>query len=191
MEWRLGYSTSRFPPRTPPCQVLFYKAVLQTPAGFTLMLKETHPDDSATLTVAPGGKPEGPRETVLVVEDSRTISSVLKHFLEREGFTVLVAADGVTGLETAKREHPHVIVTDCNMPGMDGMAMVRELRADLRTRGIAILVMTAESSAEAKAQALADGADDYIVKPIEPKGLGARVKAVLTRSKTRGPVQSA
>ena len=122
---------------------------------------------------------------MLVVEDSRTILAVVKYFLELEGFSVLEAKDGQTGLEVAKRDHPEVIVTDCNMPGMDGMAMVREIRADPSTRDIAVIMLTSENSVEREEQALAAGANDYILKPVEPRRLAARVKSVLARTPAR------
>ena len=81
-------------------------------------------------------------EQALVVEDSRTVAAILKHFLQREGFGVLVAPDGVVGLETARREQPRLIVTDLNMPGMGGLELVRALRADSRTTGAAIRSIT-------------------------------------------------
>jgi type IV pilus assembly protein PilB len=139
-----------------------------------------------------GDKPSGSqvKETVLVVEDSKTISSVVKYFLELEGFEVLVAPDGASGLEVARRQPPDVVVSDYNMPGMNGMAMVKELRANASTRDLAILMLTSETSVEMETQALACGADDYILKPIEPRRLAARVKAVLTRSKTRMSVRN-
>ncbi len=121
------------------------------------------------------------QQRVLVVEDSRTILAVVKYFLELEGFAVLEAKDGEAGLEIAKRDHPDVIVTDCNMPGMDGMAMVREIRAYPLTRDIAVIMLTSENSVEREEQALAAGADDFILKPIEPRRLAARVKSVLAR----------
>ena len=121
------------------------------------------------------------QQCVLVVEDSRTILAVVKYFLELEGFTVLEAKDGQTGLEVAKQKRPDVIVTDCNMPGMDGMAMVREIRAHPPTRGIAVIMLTSENSIEREEQALAAGADDFILKPVEPRRLAARVKSLLAR----------
>ena len=130
------------------------------------------------------------KETVLVVEDSRTIQSVVKYFLELEGFQVLLAKDGTDGLEMARRHQPQVIVTDYNMPGMNGVAMVKELRADATTKGIAVLMLTTEAGVETEAQALAVGADDYILKPVEPRRLAARIKAILARSKTRVTVGS-
>jgi DNA-binding response OmpR family regulator len=110
---------------------------------------------------------------------------VVKYFLELEGFSVLEAKDGQTGLEVAKRDLPDVIVTDCNMPGMDGMAMVREIRAHPPTRDIAVIMLTSENSIEREEQALAAGADDFILKPVEPRRLAARVKSVLARKPAR------
>jgi type IV pilus assembly protein PilB len=125
------------------------------------------------------------KKRVLVVEDSTTIASVVKYFLELEGFEVLVAKDGNLGLEAAKRDQPDVIVTDYNMPGMDGMGMVKALRADSATRGIAVLMLTSEDSIEKETEALEAGVDDYILKPVEPRRLAARVKSVLARSQKR------
>jgi two-component system chemotaxis response regulator CheY len=127
------------------------------------------------------------RERVLVVEDSTTIASVVKYFLELEGLEVFVAKDGILGLEAAKRDHPHVIVTDYNMPGMDGMAMVKALRAEAATRDIAVLMLTSEDSVEKEAQALEAGVDGYILKPVEPRRLAARVRSLLVRSQRRHP----
>jgi type IV pilus assembly protein PilB len=135
------------------------------------------------------GGPPG-NERVLVVEDSGTILKVVKYFLELEGFQVLEAQDGNIGLEVARREQPNVIVTDFNMPGMDGVTMVKALRADASTREIPILMLTSEDSVESETRALAGGADDYIVKPVEPRRLAARVKALLARSKGRQPLAS-
>ena len=118
----------------------------------------------------------------LIVEDSRTIAAIVKHYLQLEGFDVLVAADGVVGLETARRERPRVIVTDVNMPGMGGLDMVRALRADAGTRDIAILMLTSDESAESERQAIAVGADGYIRKPVDPQSLAARVRALTDSS---------
>jgi two-component system response regulator MprA/two-component system response regulator PrrA len=122
---------------------------------------------------------------VLVVEDSPTIASVVKYFLELEGFDVLLAADGLAGLEMAQREHPQVIVSDVNMPGMGGVAMVKALRADPSHANVRILMLTSEASIEAESEGLAAGADDYLLKPVEPRRLAARVKALLARSGSR------
>ncbi|MEP6914669.1 MAG: ATPase, T2SS/T4P/T4SS family, partial [Acidobacteriota bacterium] len=124
------------------------------------------------------------RGRVLVVEDSPTISSVVKYFLELEGFEVLLAENGLLGLEVALRERPDVIVSDVNMPGMGGVEMVKALRSDPRTADLRIMMLTSESSVESEAEGLAAGADDYILKPVEPRRLAARVKALRARSRT-------
>jgi type IV pilus assembly protein PilB len=125
------------------------------------------------------------RGRVLVVEDSPTVASVVKYFLELEGFDVLLAADGLSGLETAQREHPQVIVSDVNMPGMGGVEMVKALRGDPSHSNVRILMLTSEASIESEAEGLAAGADDYLLKPVEPRRLAARVKALLARSGSR------
>jgi type IV pilus assembly protein PilB len=128
------------------------------------------------------------KERVLIVEDSGTILKVVKYFLELEGFEVLEAQDGASGIELAKRERPNAIVTDYNMPGMDGVTMVKALRVDPLTRDIAILMLTSEDSVENETRALAGGVDDYILKPVEPRRLAARVKSLLARAKGRQSV---
>jgi type IV pilus assembly protein PilB len=144
------------------------------PTSVTREEPEVRDDATATVSVAKG-----------TVPDDRTIVMVVKYFLELEGFEVVMAKDGIAGLEAAKRELPQLIVTDCSMPGMDGVAMVKALRADPSTRGIAVLMLTSEESIDTETQALAAGVDDYIRKPVEPRRLAARVKSVLTRSKER------
>ena len=108
---------------------------------------------------------------------------MVKYFLELEGFEVLLAADGEIGLETARREHPHVIVSDVSMPRMTGIEMVRALRGDAATADVRILMLTSEASVESETDGLAAGADDYILKPVEPRRLSARVKALLARAR--------
>jgi len=132
---------------------------------------------------------EGTRR-VLVVEDSPTIIAVVKYFLELEGFEVLTADSGTEGLELARKHRPDVIVSDLNMPGMDGMALVEALRRDPLTSDAAIVILTSESSVESEARGLAVGADDYLLKPVEPRRLAARVKALLSRARRVQPVSS-
>ena len=123
------------------------------------------------------------RRRVLVVEDNATIVSVVKYFLELEGFEVTVASDGLAGRDIAIRECPDVIVSDVKMPGMDGMEMVKALRLNPRTANVRVLMLTSEGSVESETEGLAAGADDYVLKPVEPRRLAARVKALLSRSR--------
>jgi type IV pilus assembly protein PilB len=141
---------------------------------------ESSPAPIVSEMVEPARATAGRR--VLVVEDSPTIMSVVKYFLELEGFDVLTAADGVLGLDLALKERPDLIISDVNMPGMNGLAMVKALRQDIRTRGVRVLMLTTEDSIESETNGLAAGADDYILKPVEPRRLAARVKALLGRS---------
>jgi type IV pilus assembly protein PilB len=181
-------------------RTLLEDGIAKAAQGLTTLeavLKVATPDD---LSVAEGALDNNPTPTssapndvsqetgkarVLIVEDDRTITAVVKYFLELEGFEVVIATDGLIGLETAKRNPPQAIVTDVNMPGMDGMAMVKALRADVRTHDTPILILTSEGGVDSETLALSLGADDYILKPVEPRRLAARVKALLARSKTR------
>jgi type IV pilus assembly protein PilB len=129
--------------------------------------------------------PSAPRRRVLVVEDSHTIVSVVKYFLELEGFDVLVAENGRTGLAMALKERPDFIISDVNMPDMGGVEMVRTIRANPGMADVRILMLTSESSVDREAEGLEAGADDYILKPVEPRRLAARVKALLARSRSR------
>ncbi len=122
---------------------------------------------------------------MLVVEDSPTVVTVLKYFLENEGFEVLVAEDGLAGLEMARSSTPDVVVSDLNMPGMDGIALVKALRDDPATRDAAIIILTSETSVESESKSLEIGADDYLAKPVEPKRLAARIRALLGRARGR------
>ena len=120
-----------------------------------------------------------------MVEDSATIVTVVKYYLELEGFTVTVAADGNQGLALAFQELPDVVVTDRSMPGMDGIALVQALRADPRTARAAILMLTSDTSPEREEEGLAVGADDYMSKPVEPRRLAARVRSLAKRAERR------
>jgi type IV pilus assembly protein PilB len=157
-------------------------AVLQVAAPDDLSVDESVQENNPPQSELPR---DAGKARVLIVEDDRIVTTVVKYFLELEGFEVVLAKDGLVGLETAKRNPPQVIVTDLNMPGMNGMEMVKALRADESTRGIPILMLTSEESVDSETLALSLGADDYVHKPVEPRRLAARIKALLARSKTR------
>jgi DNA-binding response OmpR family regulator len=122
------------------------------------------------------------RIKALLVEDCRTIAIFLTHALARGGFDVFVAADGPAGLEIAKREQPRVVITDINLPGMNGLDLIRALRATPGTRDAAIVGVSADGI---QLLARAAGADDFIVKPIDPQLLVDRVRALLDRAAVR------
>ena len=118
--------------------------------------------------------------TVLTVDDSRTMREMLRLALADAGFRVVQAEDGIHGLEVlqAQAQHPQVIVTDINMPRMDGFGFIEEVRGDQRYRGIPILVLTTESDAEKKNRARMAGATGWIVKPFNPVKLVDAIRRV-------------
>jgi len=118
--------------------------------------------------------------TVLTVDDSRTMREMLRLALADAGFRVVQAEDGIHGLEVlqAEPQMPQVIVTDINMPRMDGFGFIEEVRGDQRYRGIPILVLTTESDAEKKNRARMAGATGWIVKPFNPVKLVDAIRRV-------------
>ncbi len=107
-------------------------------------------------------------KTVLTVDDSRTMRDMLLLALSAAGYRVVQAIDGVHGLEVLQDEQPDIIVTDINMPRMDGFGFIEGVRRDGRHRATPILVLTTESDAEKKARARQAGATGWIIKPFNP-----------------------
>lgn len=127
------------------------------------------------------------RQKILIVEDDRNIASLVEQYLLREGFTVLRAADGPTGLTAARREKPALVILDVMLPGKDGWEVCRELRRD---SDVPVLMLTARADEMDRVVGLSIGADDYVVKPFSPRELVERVKAILRRTKGRPEVQA-
>jgi two-component system, chemotaxis family, chemotaxis protein CheY len=117
-------------------------------------------------------------KTVLTVDDSRTMRDMLKIALSGAGYSVLQAEDGVHGLEVLEDAMPDVIITDINMPRMDGFGFIENVRGDRRLRGVPILVLTTESDATKKERARAAGATGWIVKPFDPAKLTDAIRRV-------------
>jgi two-component system chemotaxis response regulator CheY len=116
--------------------------------------------------------------TVLTVDDSRTMRDMLKHSLLAAGFTVLQAEDGVHGLEVLETERPDVIVTDINMPRLDGFGFIEAIRRHADCRSKPVLVLTTEIDTEKKNRAKAAGATGWIVKPFDPVKLVDAIRRV-------------
>ncbi|HXE00681.1 MAG TPA: response regulator [Hyphomicrobium sp.] len=117
-------------------------------------------------------------QTILTVDDSRTMRDMLRMALAEAGFNVMQAVDGVHGLEVLQTAMPDVIVTDINMPKMDGFGLIEAVRKDGRYRNVPILVLTTESDAAKKTRAKEAGATGWIVKPFEPVKLIAAIRRV-------------
>jgi two-component system phosphate regulon response regulator PhoB len=120
--------------------------------------------------------------TVLVIDDEADLIELVRYNLEKEGFEVIAAADGESGLQAARKRLPQVIVLDVMMPGMDGLEVCRHLRSDDRTSRIPLIMLTARAAETDRVVGLEMGADDYVTKPFSPRELVARVKAILRRS---------
>jgi DNA-binding response OmpR family regulator len=119
-------------------------------------------------------------ELLLLVDDEPHIIELAQMYLEREGFRIISAADGVSALSAVDQHHPALIVLDVMLPEMDGLDVCRELRK--RENPVAILMLTARDEDIDKILGLELGADDYLTKPFNPRELVARIKAILRRS---------
>ena len=118
---------------------------------------------------------------VLVVDDDLNIQRVLIFTLKQEGYEVLVASDGATGVEMARETKPDLILMDVAMPKLDGYAATQQIRAAEMDRRVPIIMLTAGADVGERVKGLREGADDDIVKPFHPLELMARIKALLAR----------
>jgi DNA-binding response OmpR family regulator len=118
---------------------------------------------------------------ILVVDDEPPIVVLVRGYLEREGYEVLTAADGLAALRLVRSADPDVVVLDLMLPGMDGLEVCRELRT---FSDAYVLMLTARAEEIDRVVGLSVGADDYLAKPFSPRELVARVKALLRRPRT-------
>ena len=126
------------------------------------------------------------RGTVLVIDDERDLVNLVKYNLESEGYEVLGALDGESGLNIALTRAPDLILLDRMMPGPDGVEVCKRLRREGRTAHVPVIMLTAKAAEEERVQGLDAGADDYVTKPFSVKELMARVRARL-RHPPNGP----
>lgn len=123
---------------------------------------------------------------ILIVEDEPAIHELVKYNLQKEGYSVLSAYDGVAGADLARDQKPDLILLDIMLPKMDGIEVCKMLKSNTRTSGIPIIMVTAKSEETDKVLGLEIGADDYLAKPFGVRELLARIKAVLRRQKKSG-----
>jgi two-component system alkaline phosphatase synthesis response regulator PhoP len=116
--------------------------------------------------------------TILVVDDEPKITRLVRDYLERAGFIVVTAGDGLEAMMRARTEHPDLVVLDLGLPQLDGLDVTRRLR---READVPIIMLTARDDETDKLIGLELGADDYVTKPFSPRELVARVRAVLRR----------
>jgi two-component system chemotaxis response regulator CheY len=122
---------------------------------------------------------DGARQVVLAVDDSASMRQMVRYTLEGAGYKVVQAADGVEALEFAKTSNADLVLTDVNMPRMDGLTLVRELRALSSYKYTPMLVLTTESGQDTKQRGKEAGATGWIVKPFNPEQLLATIAKVL------------
>jgi DNA-binding response OmpR family regulator len=129
-------------------------------------------------------------QRVLVVDDDLTVSDVVRRYLERAGFAVTLAADGLAGLRAYQAERPDLVVLDLMLPGLDGLEVCRRLRS--RPDEVPIVMLTALGEEADRVLGLQLGADDYVTKPFSPRELVLRVQSVLRRTgrSTPAPAES-
>jgi CheY-like chemotaxis protein len=118
---------------------------------------------------------------ILYIEDNEDNVYMLRHRLERKGIEVLVASDGAEGIAAAGRERPDLILMDLSLPVIDGWEAARRLKSAPGTRAIPIIALSAHAMAGDRERALAAGCDDYDTKPVDLKGLLAKIEALLPR----------
>lgn len=118
-------------------------------------------------------------DKVLVVDDDVNICNIVKMYLEKEGYEVHCCYDGVSAVEETEKKNPSVVLLDIMLPGMSGIDVLKTIR---KSNDVPVIMLTAKGETIDKVLGLELGADDYVVKPFEPKELAARVKAILRRT---------
>ncbi len=136
---------------------------------------------SALIAMNPAKHP-----LVVLVEDDVRLADLIRTYLESNGFRVCIEHRGDRGIERIQREKPDLVVLDVGLPGRDGFAVCREVR---KTSAAPILMLTARNSDIDHVLGLELGADDYVIKPVEPRVLVARLQALMRRGKTNGSVE--
>jgi len=137
------------------------------------------PDDALQLLDDLFDETFSAKKTVLLVEDEEPLRHVLRELLEREGFTVVEASDGVQALDEVDRSAPDVVVLDLNLPRLDGYGVLNHLRARPSTAKLPVIVLTAKGDEENEVRVFETGANDFLAKPFRPRALSARLRALL------------
>jgi type II secretory ATPase GspE/PulE/Tfp pilus assembly ATPase PilB-like protein/CheY-like chemotaxis protein len=150
-----------------------------TDAAELSMDMELLEEPAANDGIRPGGRGQG--ACVLLVEDEEQLRRVMKDLLQREGYRVAEARDGIQALDEVDRFAPDVIILDLNLPGLDGYGVLQQLRSRPATREIPVMVLTAKGDEDNEVRVFELGADDFVTKPFRARSLTARLEAVLGR----------
>jgi type IV pilus assembly protein PilB len=154
-------------------------AAAATPISDFSMDMELLDEPSDAAGIVAGGRGQG--ACVLLVEDEEQLRRVMKDLLQREGYRVAEARDGVQALDEVDRFAPDVIILDLNLPGLDGYGVLAQLRSRPATREIPVMVLTAKGDEDNEVRVFELGADDFVTKPFRARALTARLEAVLSR----------
>jgi CheY-like chemotaxis protein len=164
------------PPVAPPPA-----SAVATPASSVDFADALELVEDASTEDAGSAAGRGAGTCVLLVEDEDQLRRVMKDLLERDGYTVAEARDGVQALDQVDRLAPDVIILDLNLPGLDGYSVLTQLRSRPATRAIPVVVLTAKGDEDNEVRVFELGADDFITKPFRARALSARLEAVLGR----------
>src|SRR5947209_14507333 len=134
-------------------------------------------------------KDEKMMDTVLVVEDSRAMQRTLQRLLEADSLQVQIASDGISGLESFRKQLPSAVLLDLKLPGLSGKELCREFKSIAAS--VPIVVLSANAEVEDKVLLLELGADDYVTKPFSPRELLARVRRAMRRGSQKSQQVSA
>ena len=126
---------------------------------------------------------------ILLVDDEPDVIEIIRYNLDQEGYKIYTASDGKEALKKAKKKIPHLIIMDVMMPNIDGIEACEQLRNDVSFNETIIMFLTARGEDYSQVAALEAGADDYVTKPIKPKIIVSKVKALLRRLKNEEPTQ--
>jgi CheY-like chemotaxis protein len=172
-------SRGNAPDATRPRSDALGRAPAPTPTRTAAVKSAVLPDDALQLLDDLFDETFSGKKTVLLVEDEEPLRRVLRDLLEREGFTVVEAADGVQALDEVDRSAPDVLVLDLNLPRLDGYGVLSHLRARPSTARLPVIVLTAKGDEENEVRVFETGANDFLTKPFRPRALSARLRALL------------
>src|ERR1700687_1497807 len=151
-------------------------------------VSSTTGEESRRNVVPKAGHPRVRR--VLIVEDDKDIVELVRYNLEKEGYQVAAASDGLAALAHVKKSAPDLVILDLMLPKLSGLEVCREVRRDVNLNRLPILMLTARGEEADRVVGLEIGADDYVTKPFSPRELVARVKALLRRTEPGGDVET-
>jgi type II secretory ATPase GspE/PulE/Tfp pilus assembly ATPase PilB-like protein len=170
------------PPPPAPVKDISVDLVAPPPAVKTLHHTPASFDGGDFELLDGSGAANGASKKVLLVEDEDSLRRVMKDLLEREGFTVFEAADGVFALDEIDRSAPDIVVLDLNLPRLDGYGVLSHLRSRPQTATLPVIVLTAKGDEDSEVRVFEYGASDYLTKPFRPRALSARLHSLLSRT---------